>query len=157
MTDKQSTKARQDAIQELVKKIAISDQKQLVKLLKKHYGIEANQAVVSRDLRKLGVVKKSVNDVLVYELPTVDVAAEILRLALVDIVHNETMIVIKTHPALADFVGDCIDQHHDLDVLGCLSGENVVFITPKSIKTIAITYAKICEKFHFKKKESNDV
>ena len=155
MTNKQSATGRQKAIKELVKKIAISDQKQLVELLKEHYEIEANQAVVSRDLRKLNVVKKMVNGVLSYEMPDVDVSAEILRLALVDINHNESMIVIKTHPGLADFVGDCVDQFNDLEVLGCLAGENVVFVAPKSIKNIHRTYEKICEKFHFKKKKGN--
>ncbi len=150
MNQKRSTD-RHEAIKELVKKRAISDQKQLVELLKKQYQIEANQAVVSRDLRKLGIVKKVVKGVLAYELPDIDVATEILRLALVDIIYNESMIVIKTHPALADFVGDCVDQHDDLDVLGCLSGENVVFVAPKSVKNIRKTYEKICEKFQFKK------
>ncbi len=150
MTDRET---RQKAIAELIKKQAVSDQQELVKLLKKNYSIEANQAVVSRDLRKLGALKKAVNGVLFYELPNIDVSAEILRLALVDISHNESMIVIKTHPALADFVGDCVDQYEDLDVLGCLAGENVVFVTPKSTKNIHKTYEKICEKFHFKKKQ----
>lgn len=155
--NKKDAASRQKAISALVKKRAISDQNQLVMLLKEEYGIEANQAVISRDLRKLGVVKKSVNAVLCYEMPNVDVSAEILRLALVDINHNESMIVIKTHPALADFVGDSVDQYDDLDVLGCLSGENVVFVTPKSIKNIHKTYEKICEKFQFKKKDSKHV
>lgn len=150
-----SVDARQNAIKELLKKQYVSDQKQLVDLLKEHYGIETNQAVVSRDLRKLGVLKKIVKGILLYEMPDIDVSAEILRLAIVDITHNESMIVIKTHPALADFVGDCIDQYDDLDLLGCLSGENIVFLTPKSIKNIRKTYAKVCEKFYFKKNKGN--
>jgi transcriptional regulator of arginine metabolism len=152
MTKKESATIRQKAIKELVNKMAISDQKHLVEVLLEHYDIETNQAVISRDLRKLGVIKKMVNGVLVYEMPDVDVTSEILRLALVDIIHNESMIVIKTHPGLADFVGDCVDQHDDLEVLGCLSGENVVFVTPKSIKNILKVYEKICQKFHFKKR-----
>ncbi len=152
---KKSNISRQEAIQELVKKKAISDQNELVQLLERHYGIEANQAVVSRDLRKLGIVKKMINGALIYEVPQVDVSAEILKLALVDICYNESMIIIKTHPALADFVGDCIDLHDDLDVLGCLSGENTVFVSPKSIKNIHKTHEKICEKFHFKKKKDS--
>jgi len=48
-------------------------------------------------------VKKIRNDVLVYELPGIDIQTEILKLALVDIIHNEAMIVIKTQPGLADF------------------------------------------------------
>lgn len=153
MIQKNEVTIRQQAIQELVKKMAVSDQNQLVVLLKEHYEIEANQAVVSRDLHKLGIVKKMINGVLCYEMPNVDISAEILRLALEDIIHNETTIVIKTHPGLAAFVGDCIDQHVDLEVLGCIAGENVVFVTPLSVKNISKIYKKICEKFHFKKKK----
>lgn len=138
---------RQKAIQELIKKEAIGDQKQLVELLQKHYGIDTNQAQVSRDLQKLGVVKKSQQ----YELPDVDVTFEILKLAIMDISHNENTIVIKTHPGLAAFVGDCLDQHTDLDLLGCLAGENVVFVSPKSIKKIKKLTQDIAEKFHFKR------
>lgn len=155
MTHSKNTETRQKIIQELIRKTVISDQKQLVEHLKEHYKIEANQAVISRDLRKLGVVKKMVNGVLSYEMPDVDVSTEILRLALVDISYNESTIVIKTYPGLADFVGDCIDQHEDLEVLGCLSGENVVFVAPKSIKNMHKTYEKLCEKLHFKKKKDS--
>lgn len=151
MSEKYSIETRQKAVKELVKKRAVSDQKQLVELLKKYYEIETNQAVVSRDLRKLNVIKKIVNGVPTYEIPEIDVTTEILKLALVEINHNESLIVIKTHAGLADFVGDCVDQYNDPDILACLSGENVVFVTPKSIKTIHKTYEKICEKFHFKK------
>jgi len=151
MSSKQQPLGRQAAIKELVQKIAISDQKQLVELLQAHYGLVTNQAVVSRDLRKLGVVKKMFNGELVYEMPTVEVTTEILKLALMDISHNESLIVIKTHPGLAAFVGDCLDQHPDLEILGCLAGENVVFVCPKSIQHISQTCEVICEKFHFKK------
>lgn len=148
---KKDAEIRQEAIIELIKKVAIADQNQLVSLLKEHYDIEANQAVVSRDLRKLGIVKKAVNGVLVYEFPDLNVSTEILRLALIDINYNDSMIVIKTQPGLADFVGDYVDQHDDLDVLGCLAGENVVFVAPKSIKNIHKTYEKICQRFYFRK------
>ncbi len=80
--------------------------------------------------------------------------SEILKLALIDITHNESMIVIKTYPALADFVGDRIDEvEEELEVLGCLSGENTVFVTPKSVKNIKKTYEALCTKLKFKKKE----
>lgn len=144
--------SRQQALIELIRTEPLSDQKQIVQRLKERYGIETNQTVVSRDLRKLGVVKKQIKGDLLYELPQVDVNAEILRLALIDITHNEAMIVIKTHTALADFVGDCLDALGDeLQILGCLAGENVVFVAPSSIQAIETTYKAICEKLHFKK------
>lgn len=157
MKEKNTATTRQQAIKDLLLKESISDQKQLVELLKKHYGIETNQTVVSRELHKLGVIKKLVKGVLVYEVPSVDTTTEILKLALVDIEHNEVMIIIKTHPGLAAFVGDCLDQHTDLDILGCLAGENVVFVTPKSIKKISKVTQDIKEKFYFKKSKGQHV
>ena len=152
MSDKKTVAARQKAINELLKNELISDQCQIVELLKSRYKIDTNQAVVSRDLHKLGVIKKQVQGSFVYELPQVDIMSEILRLAIVDIDCNEATIVIKTQPALADFVGDCLDQIEDLDILGCLSGENTVFVAPRSIKQIKKTCMDVRQKLGFKKK-----
>lgn len=151
MSSKKRAVFRLEAIKELIRKQEISDQKQLVELLREQYQLETNQTVVSRDLRKLGIVKKEVKGVLRYELPETDVAAEILRLALTDIAHNESMIVIKTHAGLADFVGDFIDQLEEGEILGCLAGENTVFVTPTNIKNIRSVYEKLCVQLYFKR------
>lgn len=143
--------SRQQAIKELIATKSISDQNQIVDLLREKYGIKTNQTIVSRDLRKLGVVKKMLKGNLVYEMADIDVQTEIFRLALVDIEYNEAMIVIKTHPGLSAFVGDYLDQCNNLNILGCLAGENVVFIAPKRIAEIAETFAAICKKFQVKK------
>ncbi len=153
MSEDFSAKKRQDAIVDLLQKMAISDQNQLVELLQKHHKITSNQVTVSRDLRKLGVVKQCINDNLIYSLPQTDVKTEILKLALVDISYNETLIVIKTYPGLAAFVGDYIDQNQDLEVLGCLAGENTVFVTPKSVKEIKQAYQALCQTLKFQKKD----
>lgn len=148
-----SPKVRQEAIQEILKTETISDQLQLVKILNERFGIETNQAVISRDLRRLGVIKKEVNEVFVYELPATDINMEILRLAVVGIQHNGVMIVIKTRAGLAAFVGDWLDQHTDLDILGCLAGENVVFVSPRAVECIEEVHRGICCKLHFKMKK----
>jgi transcriptional regulator of arginine metabolism len=152
MTEKSDSLMRQEAIKKLLNKTLISDQKTLVNLLKSEFGIETNQSVLSRDLRKLGVIKKEFNQKLFYTLPNLDMRIELLKLAITDIKYNETMIVVKTHPGLAAFVGDYIDSEADLSILGCLAGENVVFIACDSIKNIQDMYEIICEKLHFKKK-----
>ncbi len=150
---KNAARDRIDAIRHLVKTHKICDQLTLVTLLKSEFGIAANQTVVSRDLRKLNVVKCNRAGQLVYELPKKDVTEEILQLAIVDIIHNESMIVIKTQPALAAFVGDQIDACSDLPILGCLAGENAVFVTPESMSSIHETYLALCNKMNFKIEE----
>lgn len=154
--NKESTEYRQAKIKELLASELITDQNRLVELLKAE-GIETNQAVISRDFRKLGVIKKPRNDLMVYEVPDIDVQIEILKLGLVDVIHNETTIVIKTQPGLAAFVGDCLDQHPELDIIGCLAGENVVFVAPKSVKNIEKVCEAICKKFQFKKVKRSHV
>lgn len=148
---------RQDAIQEIVRKELISDQNKLVERLLSVYGIETNQVTVSRDLGKLGIIKKKIKGEMFYELPSIDVKTQILMLAILSIECNETMIVIKTHPGIAAFVGDCLDQCPDLKILGCLAGENVVFVVPQSMKEIDQVCLAIAQKFSFKQKVEEDV
>lgn len=147
---KTTVQMRRKAIKELVSKEPINDQMQLVEKLLSQYKIETNQAVVSRDLRHMGIVKKQVKGSLIYELPDRDIDTEILRLSLEDIQYNESMIVIKTHPGLAPFVGDSIDHAASIDILGCIAGENVVFVAPKSVKNLHALYRDLCNHFHFK-------
>ena len=149
MNEIQNLSTRQQAIKDLIAKESISDQNQIVQLLKEKYGIETTQAVISRDLRKLKVVKRLDHDVMVYEMPNLDIGTKIIKLSLIDIEHNETLIVIKVQPGLAAFVGDCLDQNPDLDILGCIAGENTVIIIPKSIHQIGKTYQAICQNFQF--------
>ena len=149
MSYKSLVQERQKALSDLISKEAVGDQKTLVALLAESYGIQTNQTVISRDLRSLGVVKRQIKDQLIYALPKIDVTTEILKLAIVDIRYNETTIVVKTHPGLADFVGDCIDERLDTETLGCMAGENVVFVVPESTKKIKKTFETVCAKLHF--------
>ena len=142
---------RQKAIQELISSHAISDQIALVRLLKFKYNIETTQAVVSRDLRHMGVTKQAVGGKTIYELKTIDATKEILRLGTIRVQHNETTIIIVTLPALASFVGDYIDAHRDaVDVLGTIAGENTVLVLPKSIKKLSSVYKNICTLLYIK-------
>ncbi len=122
----------------------------LVDLLQKNYSIATNQSIISRDLRELNVSKRKLKDTLIYELQDLDVQKEILRLGVLDIVHNEATIIVKTLPGLAAFVGDYLDLLEDDTVLATLAGENVVFVTPVSIKKIQQIFIRICELLHFK-------
>lgn len=142
--------ARKEAIQELIKAYPIENQEAIVELLKEKYGITTNQSIVSRDLRELNVTKRKLKDTLIYELQELNVHKEILRLGVVDVLHNETMIIVKTLPGLAPFVGDYLDTFEGIDLLATLAGENVVFITPLSIKNIDKVFEAICNLVHFK-------
>lgn len=144
-------KLRHAAIKQLIKENAIEDQQSLVKMIKEKYGIETNQSIISRDLLNLGITKKKVDDKLVYEEPTIDASREILRLAVIDISHNESVIVVKTIPGLAAFVGDYLDMQRQIEILGTIAGENIVFIAPKTVKNIKNILNDISKILFFKK------
>lgn len=156
MATMENLQARKDAIKDLIKKYPVENQDMLVDLLKKDYGIVTNQSVVSRDLRELGVTKYRFKDAMIYELKEINVKQEIMRLGVVDIVHNESMIVVKTLGGLAPFVGDFLDQQTDTGVLATLAGENVVLVTPKSVKNIQKVFEAVCQSVHFKKSQTTE-
>lgn len=147
---KKNIRIRQEAIKELIKSHPIEDQETLVELIKKKYGIETNQSIVSRDLRQMGVSKHLVNNRMIYELKEHDASREILRLAIVEIDHNETLIVIKTLPGLADFVGDYLDLQEELPILGTIAGENTIFVAPRVKTSLAKLYQELCKVLYFK-------
>jgi len=145
-----SIQERYKMIEMLVRENSIEDQATLVRMLEEKCGIKTNQVQVSRDLRRLEITKKIVGDKLIYHLPETDTVLEILRLAIVEVTHNESMIVVKTFPALADFVGDYLDSQDKLDILGTLSGENTLLITPSSVKNINKIYKQVCKALYYK-------
>lgn len=151
MITKDKLNKRKSAIEQLVKTQPIENQATLIDLLEKNYGIKTNQAAISRDLRSLGISRRARGDLLVYELPTIDVVHEILQYAVKSIEHNETIIVINTVAGTAAFVGDFLDAHQPvLNILGTLAGENVVFVLPRSINTIKNLHQELLELFKIK-------
>lgn len=142
---------RLDAIQKIIQSEDVCSQSQLLELLEQHYQISTTQAVISRDLKKLGAVMKTKGAKRVYSLLHQDTHQEMLKLAIHDIQHNESLIVIHTTAGTADFVGDLIDSK-DLDILGCVSGENNIIVVPKSIHKIKETYQALCQALYFQNK-----
>ena len=139
---------RQDAIKELIQTHEVPDQQTLIQLMHTQYGINTNQAIVSRDLRALGVSKKQVRNKTLYALQETDASQEILRLAVVSIAHNDTLICIKTLPGLAAFVGDYLDLQENSGILGTLAGENCLFVTPEKTDKITELYNALCTLLH---------
>lgn len=141
---------RIEALKHLIENEEFSDQKSLIEALFERYGIETNQAAISRDLHKLGVVKKKIGDNLIYKIGEIDPKVEILKLGVEKIVANEAIIVVHTISGLADFVGDYIDEHaHEIEIIGTIAGENVVFVTPGSIHQIKTILTQLCKLLHY--------
>lgn len=104
-------------------------------------GYEINQSKVSRLLRKIGAIKVvNAKGQTIYSLarepapPSMDTP---LRELILDVVANETLIVIFTSPGSASMVARVLDYVQvSTQILGTIAGDDTIFIAPKSIKEI---------------------
>ena len=104
-------------------------------------GFDINQSKVSRLLRKLGAVKTTnqSGDV-VYRLPKEPAPPSLddhIARLIIDIKHNEQLIVIQTSPGSAQLIARVLDHHqNDWGILGSIAGDDTVLVIPKEIPQI---------------------
>ncbi len=151
---KNKTKFRQNAIKKLIAKNEIESQQELISLMAQEYDIITNQSIISRDLHVLNASKRTVRKKSIYEINNFDPRQEILHLAVIEIQHNESLIVIHTLPGAATFIADYIDAQSDLSILGTIAGENIILVIPQSIKKIINTVDEIHTLLFVKKEKT---
>lgn len=111
-------------------------------------GYEANQSKVSRLLRKIGAVKgKNEFGQIVYRLPQepapLPPSCQLSGLVL-DIVANETSIVVTTSPGCASMIARILDhQKRQCEILGTIAGDDTILVIPKFIKQIESSFQSI--------------
>ncbi|MGC9400877.1 arginine repressor [Vibrio genomosp. F10 str. 9ZC157] len=99
-----------------------------------------SQSTVSRLLSNLGVVKvqnacgKKVYCITVESAP-VRVESSIASQIEV-ITHNQSMVVVKTHPGSAQLVARLVDIDPHTEILGTVGGNDTVLIIPKNVNNI---------------------
>ena len=150
MATKKELIARHKAVLELIGQYPIEDQESLGQMLLEKYTIQVNQSIISRDLRQLGIIKKLTNNRMLYELPEQDPTSEMLKIAVIAVTHNESLIVLKTRDGMASFVSEYLDQQENTSILATLAGENTVLVVPFSSKTIKTTYVTVRSLIGFK-------
>lgn len=105
-------------------------------------GHQVNQSKISRLIRKLNAIK-SKNELgqVVYRLarepmPPTTSSSQLSSLV-IDIIANETMIIVNTSPGAAQLVARVLDYNkNNIQILGTIAGDDSIFIAPLSIKTI---------------------
>ena len=140
-------KARQDKIVDLIKRNDIQTQEEMIRRLEDS-GYPVTQATVSRDIRELGLVKGlSPRGIYRYTLPTEKegVGAR-FNTAMTDSItaidHAGNIVVIKTYPGLASAVATCVDSLSLPDIVGCIAGDDAIFIVVRD----AGRASAVCEK-----------
>ena len=141
---------RQATILDLVDGQAISSQEQLRGLLKNR-GIEATQATLSRDIRDLGLVKRSVDGA--YRRP--DAAEqpgdhlEDFETAVADYLRRhdrvEQLIVLKTDAGYSQPLAEAIDRARLPQTIGTIAGENTILVICRSTPDAEAFQARLDE------------
>ena len=127
---------RQEKILEIIPTRNIETQEDLISALRSE-GFNATQATASRDIRQLKLVKVLDNGVYKYVAPKSEIDNSgtynhALFSAITDIKYALNNVVIKTSPGLAQAVAAGIDTMHDVDILGCVAGDDCIILVSRS-------------------------
>ena len=128
---------RHDAIIEIIAEKDIETQEDLREELHKR-GFNVTQATVSRDIRELGLRKESGNGRrLRYAAarssaaPVSDSYRSVLKAGIISMVPAENLIVVKTAAGVAMAVAAALDRMDIEDLIGCIAGDDTIFLAVK--------------------------
>ena len=141
---------RQSAILELIEGQAVTSQEQLRGLLKAK-GIEATQATLSRDIRDLGLVKRSLDGA--YRRPdAVDQPGDHLEdfeVAVTDYLRRhervDQLVVLKTDAGYSQPLAEAIDRARLPQTIGTIAGENTILVICRSAADAASFQTRLDE------------
>lgn len=129
------------AFKEILKTESYGSQGEIVSGLKSLGFDNISQSKVSRMLSKFGAVRtRDARGDMVYCLPPelgMPTAKSPLKQLVLDIVHNNVMVIIRTSPGAAQLIARLLDSlSHTDGVLGTIAGDDTIFIAPADITTI---------------------
>lgn len=121
---------RLSRIKEIISNYDVTTQDMLVDMLNRD-GYNVTQATVSRDIKKLGLVKSFESGINKYVLKKDNSSAHdylILKKGIINIINAQNIVVIKCKSGLANAVCVFLDEL-DLDgIAGTLAGDDTIFI-----------------------------
>ncbi|WP_281772375.1 transcriptional regulator ArgR [Haemophilus parahaemolyticus] len=124
-----------EAFKALLKEEKFGSQSEIVTALQEQGFENINQSKVSRMLSKFGAVRtRNTKMEMVYQLPnelSVPATSSPLKNLVVDIDHNDLLIVVKTSPGAAQLIARLLDSIGKSEgILGTIAGDDTIFITP---------------------------
>nr|WP_136252596.1 transcriptional regulator ArgR [Ningiella ruwaisensis] len=140
------------AFREILNTESYGSQGEIVNALKKLGFDNISQSKVSRMLSKFGAVRaRDARGDMVYCLPPelgMPTAKSPLKQLVLDIVHNNVMVIIRTSPGAAQLIARLLDSlSHTDGVLGTIAGDDTIFIAPADITKIEILRQKVQDLF----------
>jgi len=148
MSGQQKQEALVQAFKDLLKQEQFSSQADIAEALKSQGFENISQSKVSRMLSKFGAVRtRNARQEMVYCLPAelgMPTAKSPLKQLVLDIEHNDVMVIIRTSPGAAQLIARLLDSLSKSDgVLGTIAGDDTIFIAPTDVKAIKQTIAKL--------------
>lgn len=128
------------AFKALLKEEKFSSQGEIVLALQEEGFENINQSKVSRMLTKFGAVRtRNAKMEMVYCLPAelgVPTTTSPLKNLVLDVDHNDAIVVIHTSPGAAQLIARLLDSLGKSEgILGTIAGDDTIFVTPASTFT----------------------
>ena len=152
MSGQQKQEALVQAFKDLLNQEQFSSQGDIADALKSQGFENISQSKVSRMLSKFGAVRtRNARQEMVYCLPAelgMPTAKSPLKQLVLDIEHNDVMIIIRTSPGAAQLIARLLDSLSKSDgVLGTIAGDDTIFIAPTDVSKIDETIKKLEQLF----------
>jgi transcriptional regulator of arginine metabolism len=159
----QSTSPRQvrhEAITRVIRARAVHTQEELAELLGKE-GFDVTQATLSRDLAEIGAIRAPRPGGAVYEIRDfqTEVAGGEARAAsrlLRSIRENGSLVVISTQPSGAPPIARVIDLARMDETLGCIAGDDTIFVAPAAKVSTHKLLDALCTLFEVEKNQKEE-
>jgi transcriptional regulator of arginine metabolism len=153
---------RHGAIARVIRARAVHTQEELAELLGKE-GFDVTQATLSRDLAEIGASRAPRPGGAVYEIRDFQsdggggearAASRLLR----SIRENGSLVVVSTQPGGAPAIARVIDVARMDETLGCIAGDDTIFVAPAAKISTHKLLSALCALFEVEKnpKENGD-
>ncbi|MCR6514538.1 MAG: arginine repressor [Clostridium chrysemydis] len=128
---------RREAILDIIENKCIGKQDELVIELRSR-GINITQATLSRDLREMNIVRKSLENkehkyIIVTDEDVTKRCQKIFKDAVVSIFVQEYFISVNTLSGMADVVGELIDRLGDRRIAGTVASNNNILVLCRGV------------------------
>src|SRR5436853_4485723 len=129
---------REHRIREIIARHPVGTQEELAATLRRQ-GLAVTQATVSRDIKRLGLVKAPSRDGRSrYVLPDRPSPVDVLRRLrsavagyVLSVDSGESVVVVHTLTGCANVVAEAIDEMRWDDVVGTVAGDNTILVVPR--------------------------
>ncbi len=125
---------RQAKIKEIITGQKISSQEELLENLKS-FGFDTTQATLSRDLHEIGIVRVPDENGFKYVFhqdENSQAIRQIIGMEIINVLHNESTVVVKTMPGRAQGVAIYFDRLKDSHIIGTVAGDDAIILIPDS-------------------------